>query len=66
MTRAEEILREALADAEALLGILEGVLRESGDKPTADIILKYKNRANATLQFANSLIAAAETEKPNE
>jgi hypothetical protein len=58
MTRAEEILLAAVEDCECILGLIEAVHRYGRDEPTADIILKYKNRANATLQVAWGLISS--------
>jgi len=63
MTRAEEILLAAVADAEAVLGIIEAVMRESGDAATAEVIRRYKNRANATLQLAEAIIKS-DQERP--
>lgn len=60
MTRAEEVLRTALADAEAVLGLIEATLRACKQEPVAEIVAKYKNRANATLQLADAIIASQE------
>jgi hypothetical protein len=55
MTRPEEILRDALEDAEICFGILEATLRQCKQEPVADIVSKFKNKASAALSLAMSL-----------
>jgi methylmalonyl-CoA mutase cobalamin-binding subunit len=63
MTRGEEVLRAAVADAEAVLGLIVSTLRATKQDPIADVVEKYKNRASATLALADAIIAAEEKEK---
>jgi hypothetical protein len=62
MTPAEKLLRSAMEDTIQFLGILESTYREAKDASgLADIIAKYRERAENVLSQANHL---SETKEP--